>query len=90
MHAKRGIMKLTDLPNIGKKLADELSDSGIDSTNTFMELPIEKIVYMLKNKGYSVCKSKLFAIEGAKHGVRWHELSKEHRDTLAKILDEGD
>lgn len=74
---------ITELPNIGKTLADKLQRIGINSQeelqNTGSEEAIIKIA-TLENSG--VCINMLYALEGAIQGIRWHGLSRERKQQL--------
>lgn len=74
--------ELSKLPNIGSKLEEQLKSIGI---NTFEDL--EKIgsceawVRILANDP-SACINRLYALEGAIKGIRWHNLDEETKSTL--------
>jgi len=71
--------ELTDLPNIGDKLAEELQSVGITRAEQLVELgSVEAAVRITRGRphtGYNL----LYALEGAIRGVRWHSLPKEDR-----------
>jgi DNA transformation protein len=77
------IMKpIESLPNVGQKLAEELKMIRINSWEDMINLGSVEIALMLKLNGIDVCCCKLYAIEGAIQGKRWHLLSTETRDRL--------
>lgn len=75
--------ELTDLPNIGKTLADKLKSVGIENEHDLKiigsENAIIKIV-TLKNSG--ACINMLYALEGAIQGLRWHGLDEARKQEL--------
>ncbi len=79
-------MKLTDLQNIGKTLAEELTVSGVSSIEEFNLISLEELVMKLKESGFSVCLNKLYALEGAKQGIRWHNLSTERKAEIKNLI----
>ena len=73
---------LTKLPNIGSELAKRLELAGINSSEKLIELGTEKVFIKLKTVFPNACYSQLYAIEGAIHGIRWHNLSHERKIEL--------
>jgi len=70
--------KLSELPNIGKKLEEQLNEVGI------------KTVEQLKTVGSkaiddSACINRLCALEGAIQEIRWHSLSEEVKRDLKEF-----
>ena len=80
--------ELTNLPNIGDKLADELQRVGITNTEQLAELgSVEAAVRITRGRahtGYNM----LYALEGAIRGVRWHSISKEDRARVRAEYDD--
>lgn len=75
--------KLSDLPNIGKELERLLSGIGINTYDQLKETGPVEICRILKLSG-EMCYSKLYALEGAIRGIRWHNLTIEEREKLKK------
>ena len=73
---------LRDLPNIGVVLASELTMSGITTVNQLMKEGSLKAAVCLQKHGFPVCSNKLYAIEGAICGLRWHSISTQERSAL--------
>ena len=73
--------ELTNLPNIGNVLAEELEASGITTYQQLADCGSVKAVLQLSGTVH-VCLNKLYALEGAIRGIRWHELPKEVRQQL--------
>ena len=71
---------LTDLPNIGKTLARKLNGIDVKSIQDLVEMGSESAIIKissLENSG--ACINMLYALEGAKQGIRWHHLSDERK-----------
>ncbi len=81
------IMKsLTDLPNIGRILADKLNEIGITNEQELKETGSENAIIRIdtiENSG--VCINMLYALEGAIQGIRWHILSNEKKQELKEF-----
>lgn len=70
---------LTDLPNIGPKLAEELNSVGIKSYDDLCSTGSAQILFKLKGNAGRCCMNTLYAIEGAIQKIRWHSLSESER-----------
>ncbi len=78
--------KLTDLPNIGKTLANKLEIAGIQNEQELKEVGSENAIIKIatiENSG--ACINMLYAIEGAIQGIRWHDLDKERKQELKEF-----
>lgn len=76
--------KLTDMPNIGYKLAIQLNEAGVETCEQLIELGSrEAFLRLMCIDGISVCINRLYALEGAIQGIRWHYLSQDDRAKLA-------
>ncbi len=73
---------LTALPNIGPTLAAELARIGVSSCQALADLGSVEAVLRIGDSDLSVCCSKLYALEGAIQGKRWHGIPKEERAAL--------
>jgi len=78
--------KLTDLPNIGKVLADKLIEAGIKTPEDLFDLGAEKAFLRIKMKDKDACLSKLCALEGAVRGIRWHNLTADRKQELEHFI----
>ena len=76
--------KLSELPNIGETLAAELQGAGITTPAKLREVGSLAAALLLRQSGASVCSNKLYALEGAIRGVRWHSIAPEERSALWK------
>jgi TfoX C-terminal domain len=77
-----------DLPNIGIQLATELARSGVTTPIQLVELGSLAVATRLQENGFSVCHSKLCALEGAIRGVRWHSIPTQERLALWRAYQE--
>ena len=77
---------LTDLPNIGRTLAEKLNQVGIrteqDLKLSGSENAIIKIA-TVENSG--ACINMLYALEGAIQGIRWHGLDELRKQELREF-----
>ena len=65
---------LTDLPNIGRTVADKLIEVGIADGETLHRLGSREAFLKLRAVDEGACLSMLCGLEGAIRGVRWHDL----------------
>lgn len=79
-------MGLSNLPNIGKRLEQELEQIGINNLEDLIDLGSVEVVLRLQLEDLNVCYNKLYAIEGAIQGVRWHSIPNEDRTRLKAEL----
>jgi len=74
---------LTDLPNIGKTLADKLNKIGVKNEQDLKQIGSENAILKISAIEKSgVCINMLYALEGAIQGIRWHGLDNEKKDEL--------
>jgi len=77
---------LTNLPNIGKTLAEKLNQVGINDESTLKEIGSENALIKLATLEKSgVCINMLYALEGAIQGIRWHNLDKNRKLELKEF-----
>ncbi|MBE0635678.1 TfoX/Sxy family DNA transformation protein [Candidatus Bipolaricaulota bacterium] len=85
---------LRGLPHIAARLASELSTSGIETSEQLMRAGSLGAASCLASHGFSVCRSKLFALEGGLRNIRWHSISAEERtarwETFREQADRAD
>jgi DNA transformation protein len=79
--------KLTELPNIGETLADELREAGIVDEQELKRLGSVEAALRIDRGGRDACHSMLCALEGAIRGVRWHTIPKPERQSLCDDYD---
>lgn len=71
---------LTDLPNIGKTLAEKLNKIGISNPKELLETGSENaIIQIAAMEDSGACINMLYALEGAIQGIRWHGLGAERK-----------
>jgi DNA transformation protein len=75
--------ELSELPNIGKTLAEKLNAIGINNERELKEVGSKKAIVKIdtiENSG--ACINMLYALEGAIQGIRWHGLSEVRKEEL--------
>ncbi len=77
--------KLSDLPNIGKKLEEQLNEVGIETIEQLKEVGSKQAWLDIKAIDDSACINRLCALEGAIQGIRWHNLSDEVKRELKQF-----
>lgn len=79
-------MEISELPNIGKGLAEQFIAAGISTGEELKKIGSVNALILLNGKTYTEgCLNKLYAFEGAIQGIRWHNLSKEERTHLKNL-----
>ena len=74
---------LTELPNIGKTLADKLNKVGIENEIDLKSVGSENaIVKIATLENNDVCINMLYALEGAIQNIRWHNLDSDRKKEL--------
>jgi DNA transformation protein and related proteins len=73
---------LTYLPNIGKVLADNLKICGIETVDDLINMGSENAFLRLATVDNDACINKLYALEGAIQGIRWHNINKSRKEEL--------
>jgi len=76
--------KLTDLPNIGVKLAALLQRVEIETPEQLRSLGSQQAFLMIHAVADSACINKLYALEGAIAGINKRQLD---ADTKAELLE---
>ena len=78
---------LTNLPNIGKVLADKLKVVRIDTIEKLQSIGSENAFIKLKTIDNDLCINTLCALEGAIQGIRWHNLDKCKKEELKTFFE---
>lgn len=75
---------LAHRPNLGPKAVAALRRAGVTTPELLTSLgSVETAARMLEMGAVEdVCRSRLYALEGAIRHVRWHRIPKEERDRL--------
>ncbi len=84
---KHVIRQFSDLPNIGKTLAQKLNSVGIQTEHELNIIESENAIIKistLENSG--VCINMFYAIEGAIQGIRWHRIDSERKEELKEFF----
>lgn len=77
------MIRLTDLPNIGPKLADHLEQAGISTPEALRELGAEEAFLRIRAQvDGSACLHELEALAGAAEGVRKSQLPEARKAAL--------
>jgi len=79
-------IKLTDMPNIGKVVAEKLIQAGITSPEELKTIGTEQAFIRLQTIDETACFSMLQGLEGAIQGIRWHNLPKERKEELKEFF----
>jgi len=82
-------IEIEDLPNIGKVIAKELREIGIDSHLKLCELGSVETLLRLKSHSGRSCINTLYALEGAIQKIRWHDIPKVEKDRLLQEYKEA-
>lgn len=81
-------MELTDLPNIGPKLADNLRQVGVGTPAQLRELgPREAFLRIRAQVDPAACFHQLTALAGAEAGIPKKALSQEEKVALRAFFD---
>lgn len=74
--------KLAILPNVGVRLEEQLNVAGIDTPEQLCEIGSREAWLKLKRMDPSVNLTRLYALEGAVRGMRWHQLDDDTKTDL--------
>lgn len=80
--------ELSNLPNIGKVLAEKLETAGIHTAAELKKAGAEKTFIKLKTIDKRACLNELCALEGAIQGIRWHNLDKSRKSELKEFFNQ--
>ena len=78
--------KLTELPNIGKVVAEKLCEVGITTPEELKAIGTEQAFIRLQTIDETACLSMLQGLEGAIRGIRWHHLPRERKEELKEFF----
>ena len=76
---------LTNLPNIGRTLAEKLKIVGISTPSDLNNTGSENAIIKIKTIDKGACINMLFALEGAIQGIRWHNLEESKKRELTEF-----
>ena len=77
--------ELSKLPNIGKKLEEQLNELGIESYDDLANIGSKEAWLKIKEIDESACINRLMALEGAIQNIRWHNLSDDDKRNLKEF-----
>lgn len=77
--------ELSKLPNIGSKLEAQLKEIGIETVEQLKKVGSKQAWLDIRAAGSSACINRLYALEGAIQGIRWHNLSNEVKIELKEF-----
>jgi DNA transformation protein and related proteins len=77
---------LTQLPNIGKVVAEKLIQAGITTPDELKAIGSEQAFIRLQTIDETACFCMLQGLEGAVQGIRWHNLPKERKEELKQFF----
>ena len=77
--------ELTNLPNIGRILAEKLKMVGISTPSDLINTGSENAMIKIKTIDKEACINMLFALEGAIQGIRWHNLDESRKQKLKEF-----
>jgi DNA transformation protein and related proteins len=79
-------IKLMEMPNIGKVVAEKLIQAGINTPQELKEIGTEQAFIRISTIDETACFSMLQGLEGAIQGIRWHNLPKERKEELKEFF----
>lgn len=78
--------ELSTLLNIGNKVEQQLNEVGIRTINQLIEIDSRQAWLRIKRIDDSACINRLYALEGAIQGIRWHDLSEVVKEELREFF----
>lgn len=66
--------ELSKLPNIGKNVEEQLNLVGISTVKDLKKFGSKEAWLKIREIDESACINRLYALEGAIVGIRWHDL----------------
>ncbi|MSU00380.1 TfoX/Sxy family protein [Tissierella pigra] len=78
--------ELSTLINIGNKVEQQLNEVGIETINQLIETGSRQAWLRIKEIDDSACINRLYALEGAIQGIRWHDLSEVSKEELREFF----
>ena len=77
--------ELSKLPNIGKSVEEQLNLVGINTVEDLKIIGSKEAWLKIREIDESACINRLYALEGAVEGIRWHNLSEEKKLMLKEF-----
>ena len=82
----QGKRELTQMPNIGKVVAEKLIQVGITTPEALRSVGSEQAFIRIQTIDDTACFCMLQGLEGAIQGIRWHNLPKERKEELREFF----
>jgi len=79
--------ELSKLPNIGKSVEEQLNLVGINTVEDLKIIGSKEAWLKIREIDKSACINRLYALEGAIRGIRWHNLSEEKKLMLKEFYE---
>jgi len=80
--------ELLKLPNIGNIVENQLNTIGIETYDQLKKIGSKQAWLKIRSIDESACINRLYALEGAIQGIRWHNLSDEVKRDLKEFYNE--
>jgi DNA transformation protein len=77
--------ELSTLPNIGKTVEQQLNEVGVETVKQLIEIGSKQAWVRIKGIDDSACINRLYGLQGAIQGIRWHNLSEEVKSELKEF-----
>jgi DNA transformation protein len=77
--------ELSTLPNIGKTVEQQLNEVGVETVKQLIEIGSKRAWVRIKGIDDSACINRLYGLQGAIQGIRWHNLSEEVKSELKEF-----
>lgn len=77
--------ELSNLPNIGKVVEQQLNEVGIETVERLKEIGSKQAWLEIREIDPSSCYNKLCGLEGAIRGIRWHNLDDDVKQGLKEF-----
>ena len=78
--------ELSKLPNIGDAVEKQLNEVGIDTVEKLIKIGSKEAWLKIKAIDDSACINRLYGLEGAIQGIRWHGLPEETKADLKEFF----
>lgn len=85
---KKGVIILSNLekcPNIGKELERQLNEVGVTTFEQLSDIGSRQAWLRIRSIDDSACINRLYALEGAIQGIRWHNLTENIKGELKEF-----
>lgn len=80
--------RITDLPNIGPEMERQLNSVNVFTYEDLKIKGSKKVWLDIQKIDSSACLNRLYGLEGAIRGIRWHNLPNEVKEDLKHFYNE--